>query len=128
MANLFRAMRADLNGQPEIGPNARSLGVRPGTDVFAIFPHDVIQPSTGGLSVSPDRAANLPYFRRPQQLGGSGKDPVWTIDSDRLEPDLRYRADPMSPTHGFIEPARAMTLDAYQAALAATQTMWRRIP
>lgn len=128
MPNLFRAMRADQNGLPEVGANARSLGVRPGTDTTAALGQDVVQPGVGGLSVSPDQPTNLPYFRRPQELGGTGKDPVWSIDSNRLAPDLRYRVDPTTPTHGFIEPAHAMTLDAYQAALAATHAMWNRVP
>lgn len=121
-------MREDKNGLPDVGPNARSLGVRPGTDVLAALPQEIVQPGFGGLSVSPHNAANLPYFRLPQQLGGKGKDPVWLIDSNILGQDLTYRPDPNSATHGFIEPSRPMTLGDFQKSLAATKSLWRRVP
>ncbi|MGH7139418.1 MAG: hypothetical protein ACREHD_27045 [Pirellulales bacterium] len=128
MATLFRAMREDQNGLPEIGPSARSLGVRPGADVLAVLPQELIQPRLGGLSVSPHHPTNLPYFRCPRQWGGTGKDPVWAIDSSLLGADMIYRPDPNSRTHGFIEPSKPMTLDDFQKALAATQSFWQRLP
>lgn len=128
MVRLFRAMREDQHGLPEIGATARSLGVRPGTDVLAILANEIVRPGSGGLSVSPHYASNLPYFRRPQQLGGTGKDPVWMIDDDRLGSDLVYRPDPKNTSHGFIEPNRSMTLSAFQQALAATQPLWQGVP
>ncbi|HQU44204.1 MAG TPA: hypothetical protein PK867_15395, partial [Pirellulales bacterium] len=114
-------------GMPEVGSGARLLGVRPGTDLLVSLPYEIVPPGAGGLSVSPHDAANLPYFRRPRQLGGTGKDPVWVIESSLLRPGLIYRPDPNSPTHGFIEPASSMTLDDYQRALAATQPLWQRV-
>ncbi|HVA47412.1 MAG TPA: hypothetical protein VNH11_13665 [Pirellulales bacterium] len=128
MASLFRAMRKNKSGLPDVGPHARALGVRPGTDVLATLPGDLVQPGLGGLSVSPGQAANLPYFRRPQQLGGTGKDPVWVIDSSLLGSNLVYRPDPSTTTHGLIEPSKPMTLDDFQNAIAATQTLWRQVP
>jgi len=44
-----------------------------------------------------------------------------------VAPGLRLRVDPRSSRHGFIEPDREMTLDDYQAALAATRDLWVRI-
>jgi hypothetical protein len=67
---------------------------------------------------------NLPYFRRPPEFQGTGKDPVWECDDSQLGPDLVYRPDPAHSGHGFIEPARPMTLDEFQQALARTPTTW----
>lgn len=50
------------------------------------------------------------------------------IDSNRLGADLSFRPDPADSAHGFIEPGRVMTLDAFQKALAATQTLWQKVP
>ena len=49
-----------------------TLGVRPGIDVPALYPLDIVQPGQGGLSVSPDDPLNLPYFRRPPEWQGAG--------------------------------------------------------
>lgn len=128
MASLFRAMREDNGGLPEVGSDARSLGVRPGTDVLATRGQELVYPASGGLSVSPNHPANLPYFRRPREWGGTGKDPVWMVESNMLGKDLVYRPDPNSPTHGFVEPSMPMTLNDFQKAISATQPLWRRVP
>jgi hypothetical protein len=125
MTRLFRAMRKDASGAPEIGPNARALGVRAGVDIPATLPHQTVLPGQGGLSVSPDDPMNLPYFRRPPGFGGTGRDPVWVIDLNDLGPDLFYRSDPFHPEHGFIEPIQPMSLDDYQLALATTRNCWQ---
>jgi hypothetical protein len=104
------------------------LGIRPGIDVTASNWDDIVFPRQGGMSVSPAHPTNLPYFRRPPELGGTGKDPIWSISSDGLEPALRYRPDPESPgTHGFIEPVHPRTLEEYQDALATTNVRWQRL-
>jgi hypothetical protein len=85
----------------------------------------MVYPDEEGISVSPDTPANLPDLRRPPKLGGRGKNPVWRLLKSALGPELKYRPDPANPTgHGFIEPARPMTFDEYQEALAATQDRW----
>jgi hypothetical protein len=127
MARLFRAMKENDQGLAEIGESARTLGVRPGIDVPATRPTDIVQPGQGGMSVSPDDPRNLPYFRRPLKYGGTGKDPVWTVTDGDLGPDLRYRSDPANPGHGFVEPARSMTLAEYQRALTRTQRLWQKV-
>jgi hypothetical protein len=127
MPLLFRAMRETGSGLPEIGPSARALGVRPGLDVPAIKSDDLVLPVQGGMSVSPDQPGNLPYYRRPPRFQGVGRDPVWSIDESELGPDLIYRTDPTQTGHGFVEPARPMTLDLFQNALALTQNLWRKL-
>lgn len=125
MPRLFRSMKESDAGQPEIGANARSLGVRGGIDVVATEASEQVQPGTGGVSVSPDDPRNLPRHRRPPEFGGTGKDPVWVISDAELGPRLRYRPDPEVWGHGFVEPAHGMTLADYQAAVAETQCRWR---
>src|SRR5262249_47423529 len=110
-------MTPATDGLPLVGRSARALGVRTpnestNPDVTATDAADIIQPGTGGMSVAPNDPANLPRLRRPPVLGGTGKDPVWEIDTDDLGPDLQFRQD--STTHGLIEPARPMTLAEYE--------------
>lgn len=127
---LYRAMIEDSNGQPLLGRSARALGIRtptevhPGSfpDVPATASNEIIQPGNGGLSTAPDDPMNLMPFRRPLVLRGSGKDPVWEIDTNDLGSELQYRQD--SPTHVLIEPARPMTLQEYESALNATVSRW----
>jgi hypothetical protein len=126
MARLFRGMKEDADGCPEVGESARTLGVRPGIDVPAKDPGDFVHPGQGGLSVGPDDPLNLPAHRRPPPFGGTGRDPVWVLDAGDLGPDLRYRPDLLRSGHGFVEPVRPMTLGEYQQALARTRRLWRK--
>jgi hypothetical protein len=127
MIELFRSMREGPRGLPEIGPSARTLGVRAGIDVPEVDPGDLVQPGRGGMSVSPDDPVNLPEWRRPPKFGGVGRDPVWKITEAELGPYLGYRPDPSRVGHGFVEPKRAMMLKEYQDALSLTQTFWRKV-
>jgi hypothetical protein len=120
-------MRKGRDEKPEVGRSARTLGVRPGVDIL-VEPDGTVTGGTGGMSVAPDAPANLPSHRRPPEHGGTGKDPVWEIDTAELEEALDYRADPLQPgAHGFIEPSRRMTLEDHEHALAATREMWRLV-
>jgi hypothetical protein len=121
---LYRAMREDPAGGPMIGPTARTLGVRPNVDIPVMAGQ--VGPNSGGMSVAPDRPDNLHPLRRPPGQGGLGKDPVWYISVDLLGGDLRFRED--SVTHGLVEPARIMTIDRLQKAIAATKPHWRKLP
>jgi hypothetical protein len=71
------------------------LGVRPGIDVPAAKPADMVQPGEGGLSVSPDDPTNL--------------------------------SSPLNLAHGFIEPARPMTLGDFQDAIERTHDLWKKV-
>jgi hypothetical protein len=69
---------------------------------------------------------NMPKNRRPPQVnGGTGKDPVWEMDTDDLGPDLEYIQD--RPTHGIVGTKAPMTLAEFEKALAATRTRWQRV-
>lgn len=127
---LYRGMRADVDGLPAVGPTARTLGVRgmelaPHHDVPVSDPAALVPPGVGGLSVVPDDPLHLPRQRRPASLGGISRDAVWEIDANDLGPLLSLRRD--RANHGTVEPAVALTLAEYQAALAATRDRWRKV-
>ena len=111
---------------PQAGPTARELGVRPGVDTpDAVKDRDDVDPGDGGMSVAPDDSMNLQSHRHPPALGGTGKDPVWTIDTSQLGPKLKYRRD--SSRHGTILPATKMSLAEFQKGLADTASNWNKI-
>lgn len=123
---LFRGMTEASDGSPQIGPSGRTLGVRFGVDI-QVDEDGSVRPGTGGMSVAPDDPMNLPPHRRPEEFGGTGRDPVWRVGLADLGPDLAYRADPLNPTgHGFVEPARQMSADVYEGAVHETRASWRR--
>jgi hypothetical protein len=127
---IYRAMIPDTDGLPQVGRSARQLGVRtldrlPHNDVSAVRPDDTVNLGEG-MSAAPHDPANLPKSRRPAQVnGGTGKDPVWEIDTEDLSPNLEYVQD--KPTHGVVAPRVPMTLAELEQALAATRPRWVRV-
>jgi hypothetical protein len=120
-------MRLDPDGGPALGESARKLGVRQAIDIEP-DPESVVQPASGGMSVSPGSPENLPRHRRPPGWGGTGLDRVWAIFSSELGEKLVYRPDPAQPDiHGFIEPVAPMKFDEYQQALGETRSGWRLV-
>ena len=122
LERVYRGMIETGNG-PQIGDSARTLGIRVDVDI-PIDGNGMVYPGTGGMSVSP-RASDLPAHRRPIEFGGTGKDPVWRIDTNKLGSELKYVPD--APGHGTIQPTRSMLLEEYQEALANTQKDWRKV-
>ena len=133
MVALFRAMRIEMDGFPVCGRTGSTLGVRTEHEegrCANIVPDEsgFVHPGMGGMSVSPDSPRNLPPHRRPRELGGTGKDPVFTIFDQQLEKSLAFRRDPGNPeSHGFVGPAVAQSLAAYEEALWGTRLRWRRL-
>jgi len=127
---IYRAMTPDADGLPHVGRSARQLGVRtfdrlPHNDVRAATPDDIVNPREG-MSAAPNNPANLTKNRRPPQVnGGTGKDPVWEIDTEDLGPELEYVQD--KPTHGVVGAKEPMTLAELEQALAATRARWIRV-
>ena len=112
------------NGMPKVTPSARGLGARAGVGGdIPVDVHGMVHPETGGISVSPS-PQDLPGHRRPPEFGGTGKDPVWKMNTDDLGPDLKHVPD--KPGHGTIQPSRSMHVDDYQKALAETQQKWKK--
>lgn len=86
--------------------------------------HDgLVIPGGGGMSVSPDYAANLPRHRRPPSLGGTGLDPVWVLMASDLGPMLQFWQD--SERHGLVEAVSRMTWASFEAAIVATRPKWK---
>ena len=119
----------DNNRKPETGNTARSLGARPGPGPNTDIPVDSagnVKPENGGMSVAP-RPEDLKPYRRPPEFGGTGKDPVWSINTKNLGPRLKYVPDADGSPHGTIQPAYEMPFGDYQSALANTQPFWRPV-
>ena len=124
-------MRASTDGHPEVGASARTLGVRP-SDVPVI--NGQVQPETGGMTANPSLAQIAPQWV-PKRLAhlrlgaeGPNNNQVWCHGSGPfvhapIAPHLLLRPD--RPGHGNVEPAQAMSFDAYQAAIHATRLEWR---
>jgi len=139
MARVYRCMVSTPEG-PRIARDAKSLGVRvPETNVdnskcdVAVDEYRQVTPGEGGMSVAP-AITELPEFRVPRRLrhlvpraAGNDEMVVWRfgegewLDGD-FAPALKLRPD--SPKHGVVEPECVMTLQKYEAALAATQRFW----
>jgi hypothetical protein len=111
------------DGCPRVEESARGLGVRPGIDI-PVDDYGLVEPGSGGMSCSPDDPGNLPHWRRPEEHGGTGDDPVWQLEENELGGLLVYTGE--SQIHGLVEPAYQMPLDDYQAAIAETRQLWRR--
>jgi RHS repeat-associated protein len=122
---IYRGMRTE-GDLPVTGPTARTLGARPGTDVRPDA-DGLVHPGGGGISIAPETATNLPSHRRPPEFGGTGRDPVWSIDPDDLPEGLSYRRDSPTSGHGVIEPSRTMTYDEYQSLIESTAGSWTRV-
>jgi hypothetical protein len=119
-------MEEDGEGRPRSSQTARTLGVRPGIDIPFDDDYEV-EPFTRGMSVTPDSPNGLPFFRPPPGHGGSGKDPVWEIDSDELGEGLIYRPDDAAPGPA-LQPPRTLVLSpvVFVAALSRASVSRRR--
>ncbi len=120
-------MRAEADGLPMAGTSGRYLTVRPNIDI-PVDTAGYVDPETGGMSVVPPPVENMDAHRRPPEFGGTGKDPVFEIETDELPEELAYRPDPANPEgHGFIEPAGRMSFEEYLAAVRSTRELWRAL-
>jgi hypothetical protein len=144
---VFRGMRPDTDGMPEVGSAGSKLGARPGYAEDEIDPEDrtrpgdyirpdirvsakgLVQPGTGGMSTAMPPIDNLPPHRRPPKHGGDdSRCEVYELETGDLPDELRERVDPHGPErHVFIEPAREMSFEAYQQALHSTRALWRPV-
>lgn len=125
LIDIFRGMMAS-NDLPVLGDTKRTLGAA--ANDITVDEHGMVHPNTGGMSVSPNDPQNLPVHRKPPEFGGTGKDPVFTMNTEALPEGLQYRPDPKDPaTHGFIEPNSSMKAEEYQDLIHSTQKNWSKI-
>lgn len=139
MPLIYRAMCAD-GDSPMVGHTRNdTLGIREGIDIQS--EEGVVQPRTGGMSVSPSRA-DLPPHLIPKRLRSQGYPAArrgntkpetfpWRM-GDRsfaegeLCDHLQLRIDPEDATHGLVEPDSPMLLEVYREAIEGTQPDWVR--
>ncbi|NET38841.1 MAG: hypothetical protein F6K19_43810 [Cyanothece sp. SIO1E1] len=147
MARLYYRGMVATDGKPKLGRSARLLGIRPGADIDVshmrqgwldsqgyLHPEaerddsgvqvEVAIRNTKGMSTSLS-IEGLPPFRKPKAFGGTGRDPLWQIDSKYISGDLEAVQD--SAIHVSIMPKVTMLLERYEAALAKTQNYWQKV-
>jgi hypothetical protein len=118
---------------PEISASAAGLGVRPDVDV-KLDDQQVIQPATGGMSVSPGwrvlKSWRIPRRLRPLCPRATGNDNLycWRWDEYQfaatdLTDDLTLRID--DEHHGLVEPKKPVTLAEFQNLIALTRQQWQ---
>ena len=145
MTTLYVRAMVGENEWPKVGRSARLLGIRPGIDTIEV--PDSWVTSIGYLQIESERGESknlvtvavrntkgmsasisiesLPFHRKQIAWGGTGRDPIWQIDSSYLDRDLEAVRD--SPTHVSIMPRVTMLLTKYELALANTQKYWQRV-
>lgn len=127
---MFRAMWPD-EGHPRVGTGRDMLGARVPTDVNLVVA-DRVGPGNGmsvfrSIQEMPPFLIPKDYLDRFPEAGGKRGIKIWRLGEEGfangpVTDDLFLRAD---SAHGEVEPAREMSVDAYQAALAATRDDWR---
>ena len=108
------------------------LGIRVPEDL-AVNEKGFVRPETGGMSVAPNSAWNIPTHRRPRGMGkgSSGRisDRMYALANTAVPSDkLKIRLDPECPRlHAFVEPAIMIELAGYERNLAATRYDWKQV-
>ena len=130
--SYYRAMTPDVDGLPKAGRSARMLGVRVPEDIVS-DENGFVRPGTGGMSIAPNSAWNVPNHRRPRgmYMGSTGKydDRMYALTDSGIPADkLKVRPDPLQPDrHAFVEPAVTAELARYESDLANTRNDWRQV-
>lgn len=134
MPQVFRIMREDPDGLPNVAPLGNGLGVRSGVDIEVDRQGNVLV-NGKGMSVNPEwRSA--PLFRIPERLRHQKQG----VRGPKTNACFRYgsgpftrgrfadglKLEPDSPTHGVIAPTETVPLPEYEAALAATRSAWEK--
>jgi hypothetical protein len=74
------------------------------------------------MSFTPENPMLLPRHKKPLSMGGTGRDPVFQLDTAKLSFLLAARLD--NPRHGTVEPANKCLLTTYEQAIISTQENW----
>lgn len=121
---MFRAMKADHQGLPVTGETARTLGARPGVDITEDA-SGMVHAGPAGMSVTLDDPMQMPKVRRPQNLGGSSRDPLFCMRVSRLSHSLRLSPPSSRDSwHGCITPGQTCLFREYQHNLHLTRPCW----
>lgn len=81
-----------------------------------------------------NRLSKTAFAKRPNNpllLGfssmgsGTGPDCVFSLETNSLPSGLKYLQD--KPKHGVIMPTRVMPVVEYQALLASTAQLWKKV-
>lgn len=134
MPQVFRIMREDPDGLPNVAPTANGLGVRAGVDIEVDRQGNVLL-NGKGMSVNPEwRSA--PLFRIPERLRhqkqgarGPNTNACFRCGSGAFSRGSfaeRLTLEPDTPAHGVIAPTATVPLSEYEAALAATRSGWEK--
>jgi hypothetical protein len=124
--SIFRAMKAEADGLPNVGRSGRELGVRidgPRRDI-TVGEDGTVEPGKGGMSVALDAARNLSKPRLPKSLGGEGRDPVFSMVRGNILSTLLLRQDRYP--HALVEPGRRCPLPVFESDLASTRSLWSK--
>ena len=114
-------MKPDADMLPRIGQTARELGVRPDLDI-PVDPQGHVSPSTGGMSITADDPMKLLPHRRPVAYNGNGRDPVFTIEGEKLTRSHSLRQD--GTYHFLVERKYPCPFHHFQAAIHFTRPHW----
>src|SRR5579862_4796300 len=118
----FRTMKVAADGRPRCGSTGQCLGARP-RDI-RVDEHGRVAPNSGGMSMTPDTPEQMPVEYRPTWLRGLSRFPLFVIRAGQVGAKLQIT--PHSRTDHFLEPAHAIQLDDYQAALCTTGPAWKK--
>jgi hypothetical protein len=131
MPLVFRIMRKDADGLPNISP--KSLGVRRGMDVD-VDALDNVLVNHKGMSVAPDwrdvNVLRIPKRLRSKIPGANGSNNTFcfrfgsgAFQSGPFASGLTLECD--SATHGIVAPESIVPLSRYESDIAATRSDWR---
>lgn len=121
------------NGLPVVGSRFAELGVRPTKDI-PVSSDGIVQPKTGGMSVSPSLRSLHPFLVPPhlEHLveGARGPKNGRCFKSGNGEYQNGLYAEKLllriekNGIHGLIEPDSVMELNELRLALEATRATW----
>jgi hypothetical protein len=128
---VFRAMLQEEDGFPKVERSARALGVRIPSASQAQADIEVdekgyVSPGKGGMSLAIGSPNHLPPHRRPRQLGGIGRDPVFILTKP-FWVAVHIHVDQPGEHHACLEPIVRCPIEDFECELAATRRYWRKV-
>lgn len=122
---IYRCVRLEPEGLPELGASLATLGVRPRKDI-PVRPDGTVEPVKGGMSVTPDDPNAMPFDLLPRSRGGDGRHPIFEFQVAQFPATLTARKD--APDHANVEPTAVMQFNAYNSDVQGTRPNWVKLP